>query len=87
MFKCSFDELVGEKVVSPSYSSAILGLPSISIFYKRTKIENQERTQGTHFPSQKIYLRDNFGTQDLKLNRFQVSLSSTQIEPIFIVLK
>ena len=24
--KCSFDEFVGEKVVSPSYSSAILGL-------------------------------------------------------------
>ena len=26
-FKCSFNELVGEKVVSLSYSSAILGLP------------------------------------------------------------
>ena len=25
--KCSFDEFVGEKVVSPSYSSTILGLP------------------------------------------------------------
>ena len=25
--KCSFDEFVGEKVVSPSYSSAILGRP------------------------------------------------------------
>ena len=25
--KCSFDEFVGEKVVFPSYSSAILGLP------------------------------------------------------------
>ena len=25
VFKCSFDEFVGEKVVSPSYSSAILG--------------------------------------------------------------
>ena len=25
-FKCSFDEFVEEKVVSPSYSSAILGL-------------------------------------------------------------
>ena len=25
-FKCSFDEFVGEKVVSPSYSSAIVGL-------------------------------------------------------------
>ena len=28
MFKCSFDEFVREKVVSPSYSSAILGLPA-----------------------------------------------------------
>ena len=27
-FKCSFDEFVGEKVVSSSYSSAILGMPS-----------------------------------------------------------
>ena len=27
VFKCSFDEFVGEKVVSPSYFSAILGLP------------------------------------------------------------
>ena len=26
VFKCSFDEFVGERVVSPSYSSAILGL-------------------------------------------------------------
>ena len=26
-FNCSFDEFVGEKVVSPSYSSAILGPP------------------------------------------------------------
>ena len=32
-FKCSFDEFVGEKVVSPSYSSAILGpRPHNSIF-------------------------------------------------------
>ena len=28
VFKCSFDEFVEEKVVSLSYSSAILGLPS-----------------------------------------------------------
>ena len=26
-FKCSFDECIGEKVISPSYSSAILGPP------------------------------------------------------------
>ena len=29
VFKCSFDEFVGEKVFSPSYSSAITGLPSV----------------------------------------------------------
>ena len=28
-FKCSFDAFVGEKVVSPSYSSAILGPPPV----------------------------------------------------------
>ena len=32
-FKCSFDEFVGEKVVSPSYSSAILGPPSQKSLY------------------------------------------------------
>ena len=31
-FKWSFDEFVGEKVVSPSYSSAILGLPPLFFF-------------------------------------------------------
>ena len=30
--KCSFDEFVGEKVVSPSYSSAILGPPLLIVF-------------------------------------------------------
>ena len=30
--KCSFDEFVGGKVVSPSYSSTILGLPPDSSF-------------------------------------------------------
>ena len=30
-FKCSFDEIVGEKVVSLSYSSAILGPPPQNI--------------------------------------------------------
>ena len=29
-FKCSFDEFVGEKVVFPSYSSAILGPPLLA---------------------------------------------------------
>ena len=31
-FKCSFDEFVGEKVFSPSYSSAILAPPSSVLF-------------------------------------------------------
>ena len=33
VLKCSLYEFVGEKVVSPSYSSAILGLPPISSFF------------------------------------------------------
>ena len=32
MFKCCFDEFVGEKVFSPSYSSAILAPPVFSFF-------------------------------------------------------
>ena len=32
-FKCSFDEFVGEKVVSPSYSFTILGLPLPFFFF------------------------------------------------------
>ena len=31
VFKCSFDEFLGEKVVSPSYSSAILGPPPVYV--------------------------------------------------------
>ena len=33
VFKCSFDEFVGEKVFSPSYSSAILAPPLNSLQY------------------------------------------------------
>ena len=32
-FKCSFDEFVGEKVVSPTYSSTILA-PPLSVKFK-----------------------------------------------------
>ena len=32
-FKCSFDEIVGKKVVSPSYSSSVLRPPSLSVFF------------------------------------------------------
>ena len=38
-FKCSFDEFVGETVVSPSYSSTILGPPlgsTVFCFYSQT---------------------------------------------------
>ena len=38
VFKCSFDEFVGEKVVSPSYSSTILGPPPDFNFPKFTEI-------------------------------------------------
>ena len=31
VFKCSFDEFVGEKVISPSYSSTILRLQNLTI--------------------------------------------------------
>ena len=34
-FKCSFDEFVGEKVVSLSYSSAIFGLKSLLMKVKK----------------------------------------------------
>ena len=37
VFKCSFDEFVGEKVVSLSYSSTILGPPP-DVFFKCTLI-------------------------------------------------
>ena len=32
-FKCSFDEFVGEKVFSPSYSSAILAPPPKFVYF------------------------------------------------------
>ena len=38
-FKCSFDEFVGEKVFSPSYSSAILAPPSAYGFDHHTSLE------------------------------------------------
>ena len=37
-FKCSFDEFVGEKVFSPSYSSTILGPPQSLFYYTKLKI-------------------------------------------------
>ena len=35
-FKCSFDEFVGEKVFSPSYSSAILAPPPLVLSFMKT---------------------------------------------------
>ena len=37
-FKCSFDEFVGEKVVSPSYSSTFLGPPLCFFLYKEASL-------------------------------------------------
>ena len=38
VFKCSFDEFVGEKVVSLSHSSAILGPPPIFYHFKTRRL-------------------------------------------------
>ena len=38
VFKCSFDEFVGEKLVSLSYSSAIVGPPPVSIIFTFTPL-------------------------------------------------
>ena len=38
VLKCSFDEFLGKKVVSPSYSPAILGLPHILYFIKNLNL-------------------------------------------------
>ena len=38
-FKCSFDEFVGEKVVSPSYSSTILGPPPLEYHFSYLHFE------------------------------------------------
>ena len=37
-FKCPFDESVGEKVVSLSYSSANLGPPPLVIHFKESSV-------------------------------------------------
>ena len=43
-FKCSFDEFVGEKVVSPSYSSAILAPPPKNFLNSTTTTKKPVRT-------------------------------------------
>ena len=62
-FKCSFDEFVGEKVFSPSYSSAILAPPSEENFIskllnKMVKLLNQIHIKpaGLHRPASSMRL-------------------------------
>ena len=45
-FKCSFDEFIGEKVVSPSYSSTILGMPPGLCF----KVLSYNANWGSFYP-------------------------------------
>ena len=45
-FKWSFDEFVGEKVISPSYSSAILAPPSEFQFRKMKKVLQMDSVDG-----------------------------------------
>ena len=44
-FECSFDEFVGEKVVSPSYSSTILGPPPSKIKTKSLKRSKKKKVE------------------------------------------
>ena len=48
-FKCSFDEFVGEKVVSPSYSSSILGPPPRSCLWPRVLGQSSTLTIHLYF--------------------------------------
>ena len=43
VFKCSFDEFVGEKVISLSYSSTILAPPSTSLIIREMQIKTTMR--------------------------------------------
>ena len=60
-FKCSFDEFVGEKVVSPSYSSTILG-PSPKLDFKRQRNQRLncqhplDHREGKRIPEKHLFL-------------------------------
>ena len=59
-FKCSFDEFVGEKVVSPSYSSAILGPPPHFSFKWRWNIWVGKAFYGETCVNKSMNLRERF---------------------------
>jgi len=54
VFKCSFDEFVGEKVVSLSYSSTILGPPPKLDLEKERKQRSNHQHQLDHRKSKGI---------------------------------
>ena len=55
LFNCSFDEFVGEKVVSPSYSSAILVPPPMrSTFMQSNSWEMDEAQAGLKLAGRNI---------------------------------
>ena len=48
-FKSSFDEFVGEKVVSPSYSSAVLGPPPLNLIFYIIQVGKNKYWQENFF--------------------------------------
>ena len=67
-FKCSFNELVGEKVVSPSYSSAILGPPPPDT-HSNTRYNIDLITQISNLCSQ--WIMNNIEIDIVQLRSFQ----------------
>ena len=59
-FKCSFDEFVGEKVFSPSYSSAILAPPLYGHTLESIKNEQKKVSVKQYYPKEKrlIYITE-----------------------------
>ena len=49
VFNCSFDEFVGEKVVSPSYSSTILAPPPDSFLREYLNLQNIVNNYFVHY--------------------------------------
>ena len=47
-FNCSFDKFIGEKVVSPSYSSAILTPPPLGILSNEEECSKSELSRDTY---------------------------------------